>query len=133
MVYEGGWVTVSEVIALSSPVVNARGRKRYYFFHITLSLYPSCHFRVARYAGKDTWNVLDALTVICALVAFIARLRAMPTFGGTSEPGGSFFLAQFFLAASAPLFFARLLLLPQIDGALGPMTQVGEAIRSINV
>ncbi|CAM9784847.1 unnamed protein product, partial [Scytosiphon promiscuus] len=77
-----------------------------------------------RYVGNDTWNVLDALTVVCVLVAFIARLLAMPRFGGPSEPAGSFFLAQFFLAASAPLFFARLLLLPQIDGTLGPMTQI---------
>eukprot|EP00752_Nemacystus_decipiens_P009021 g8052.t1 len=77
-----------------------------------------------RYIGHDTWNLLDAMTVVCVLVAFIARLLAMPMFGGPADPGGSFFVAQVFLAFSAPLFFARLLLLPQIDGTLGPMTQI---------
>ncbi|CAM9102556.1 unnamed protein product, partial [Hapterophycus canaliculatus] len=90
----------------------------------TLRLHYCFQYPVARYVGHDTWNVLDALTLACVLIAFIARLWAMPRFGGPSESGGSFFLAQFFLAASAPLFFARLLLLAQIDGALGPMTQI---------
>lgn len=35
-----------------------------------------------------------------------------------------FFMAQFFLAASAPLLFSRVLFLAQIGRALGPMTQV---------
>lgn len=76
------------------------------------------------------------MTVACVLVAFIARLLALPRFGGPSDPGGSFFVAQVFLAFSAPLFFARLLLLPQIDGTLGPMTQARirfeGAVRSIS-
>eukprot|EP00903_Cladosiphon_okamuranus_P019883 g18275.t1 len=81
-------------------------------------------YAACRYIGHDTWNLLDAMTVACVLVAFIARLLAMPRFGGPPDPGGSFFVAQVFLAFSAPLFFARLLLLPQIDGTLGPMTQI---------
>lgn len=39
------------------------------------------------------------------------------------------FLAQFFLAASAPLLFSRVLFLSQIGSALGPMTQVRHIIN----
>lgn len=66
------------------------------------------------------------MTVVCVFVAFVARLLAMPRFGGPPDPAGSFFVAQFFLAISAPFIFARLLLVPQIDGTLGPMTQASK-------
>ena len=35
-----------------------------------------------------------------------------------------FFIARFSLAAIAPLLFARVLSLAQVDNTLGPMTQV---------
>jgi len=65
------------------------------------------------------------MTVTTVLVAFVFRLLGMYNFEGPSTmPDDSFFLAQFFLASSAPLLFARLLLLLQIDSTLGPMTHV---------
>ncbi|CAN0416276.1 unnamed protein product [Ascophyllum nodosum] len=78
---------------------------------------------IARYILHDTWNLLDVLSIVFVLVAFIFRLRGLTRFGGPSKPGDDFFMAQFFLACSAPLLFARLLLLSQIDGTLGPMMQ----------
>ncbi|CAM9206508.1 unnamed protein product [Ectocarpus fasciculatus] len=70
-----------------------------------------------RYVFYDTWNFLDTSTIGCILVAFIFRMIALDD---------QFFLfhAQFFYALSAPLLFSRLLVLSQIDGTLGPMTQV---------
>ncbi|CAN0376362.1 unnamed protein product, partial [Ascophyllum nodosum] len=79
---------------------------------------------LARYILHDTWNLLDVLSIAFVLVAFIFRLRGLTRFGGPSKPGDDFFIAQFFLASSAPLLFARLLLLSQIDGTLGPMIQI---------
>lgn len=76
-----------------------------------------------RYILHDTWNLLDVLSITFVTVAFIFRLKGLPKFGGQREPGDDFFLSQFFLAWSAPLLFARLLLLSQIDGTLGPMIQ----------
>ncbi len=64
------------------------------------------------------------MTVTTVLVAFVFRLMGMSNFEGSTTPDDSFFLAQFFFASSAPLLFARLLLLLQIDATLGPMTHV---------
>lgn len=67
---------------------------------------------------------MDTFTIVMVSLAFVFRLLGMPTNGGAAAPAEYFFLAQFFLALSAPLLFARLLRLSQIDDTLGPMTQV---------
>ena len=72
----------------------------------------------------DTWNFIDAMSIIFVVVAFTFRLRGTLDPGPSASPSDDFFLAQFFLAASTPFFFARLLLLSQIDETLGPMIQV---------
>lgn len=80
-----------------------------------------------RYVYYDTWNVLDALTITCIMVAFVFRLVGRYDPWGVDETitsGRSFFIAQLLLAISGPLLFARALLLSQIDHTLGPMTQV---------
>lgn len=64
------------------------------------------------------------MTVAIVLLAFIFRLLGMFNVQGPTTPDDAFFLAQFFLASSAPLLFARFLLLLQIDATLGPMTHV---------
>lgn len=63
-------------------------------------------------------------TIATVSLAFLFRLLGMPENGGAATPAEYFFGAQFFLALSAPLLFARLLRLSQIDDTLGPMTQV---------
>lgn len=87
---------------LSAVVFTNRGRYRYFL---------------------DKWNVLDVLTVVFVFVAFVFRMIEL-----TSGDGGHLFVAQFFLASTAPLFSSRVLFLSQIGRALGPMTQV-RAIR----
>lgn len=77
-----------------------------------------------RYLFHDTWNLVDLLTIVMVSLAFIFRLLGMPKNGGEVTPAGHFFAAQFFLALAAPLLFARLMRLSQIDDTLGPMTQV---------
>ncbi|CAM9548053.1 unnamed protein product, partial [Ectocarpus fasciculatus] len=79
---------------------------------------------ITRYLFYDTWNLLDTLTLSTVFLAFIFRLLGMREFGGPADPGDYFFVAQFFLAVSAPLLFARLLRLSQIDNTLGPMIQI---------
>ncbi|CAB1096081.1 unnamed protein product [Ectocarpus sp. CCAP 1310/34] len=79
---------------------------------------------ITRYLFYDTWNLLDTLTLSTVFLAFIFRLLGIREFGGPADPGDYFFVAQFFLAASAPLLFARLLRLSQIDSTLGPMIQI---------
>lgn len=61
---------------------------------------------------------MDTFTIVTVVLAFVFRL--LGKFAGEEH----FFAAQFFLAVSAPLLFARLLRLSQIDDTLGPMTQV---------
>ncbi len=68
----------------------------------------------------DKWNVLDVITVGFVLVAFAFRMVELAT-----GEGGHLFVAQFFLASTAPLLSSRVLFLSQIGRALGPMTQVG--------
>eukprot|EP00903_Cladosiphon_okamuranus_P011821 g11108.t2 len=71
-----------------------------------------------RYFFYDTWNLVDIFTIVTVFLSFVFRLLGM------SAGEEHFFAAQFFLAVSAPLLFARLLLLTQIDDTLGPMTQI---------
>lgn len=77
-----------------------------------------------RYLFHDTWNLVDTSTIVTVSLAFLFRVLGMPSYGGATTPAEYFFAAQFFLALSAPLLFARLLRLSQIDDTLGPMTQV---------
>lgn len=86
-----------------------------------------------RYLFYDTWNILDTLTIVVVAVAFLFRIMALDDgwsakdeelVGTGVSPHDNFFMAQFFLALSAPLLFARVLFLSQIDDTLGPMTQV---------
>eukprot|EP00903_Cladosiphon_okamuranus_P021649 g19903.t1 len=79
---------------------------------------------VTRYLFHDTWNLVDTFTIVTVFLAFLFRVLAMPEYGGAKTPAEFFFAAQFFLAVSAPLLFARLLRLSQIDDTLGPMTQI---------
>ncbi|CAM9621106.1 unnamed protein product [Ectocarpus sp. 13 AM-2016] len=79
---------------------------------------------ITRYLFYDTWNLLDTLTLSTVPLAFFFRLLGTREFGGPATPGDYFFAAQFFLAFSAPLLFARLLRLSQVDGTLGPMIQI---------
>eukprot|EP00903_Cladosiphon_okamuranus_P021895 g20127.t2 len=67
----------------------------------------------------DKWNVLDVLTVVFVFVTFVFRLIEL-----TSGEDIHLFVAQFFLASTAPLLSSRVLFLSQIGRALGPMTQV---------
>lgn len=84
-----------------------------------------------RYLFNDTWNFFDTSTIVCSLVAFVFRIIALhKTYEherGDSVPiedQSAFFVAKVVLAASTPLLFARVLSLSQIDGTLGPMTQI---------
>lgn len=72
---------------------------------------------------------------MCVAAAFVFRIIALhedstkqTTDGADANATGlvtySFFMAQTLLAASAPLLFARVLSLSQIDDTLGPMTQI---------
>ena len=54
-------------------------------------------------------------------VAFVFRMIELQ-----SGEGSHLFVAQFFLASTAPLLSSRVLFLSQIGRALGPMTQVGK-------
>eukprot|EP00752_Nemacystus_decipiens_P006636 g5966.t1 len=72
---------------------------------------------LTRYFFYDTWNLIDMLTIVTVFLGFVFRLM------GKFAREEHFFAAQFFLAVSAPLLFARLLRLTQIDDTLGPMTQ----------
>lgn len=67
----------------------------------------------------DRWNFLDVTTVLFVSISFTFRMMEP-----NSGDGMHLFVAQFFLAASAPLLFSRVLFLAQIGRALGPMTQV---------
>lgn len=71
----------------------------------------------------DRWNFLDVSTVAFIFTAFVFRMMEL-----NSGENQHLFLAQFFLAASAPLLFSRVLFLSQIGSALGPMTQVYRAV-----
>lgn len=95
-----------------------------------------------RYMFDDTWNILDASTIVVVGLAFIFRMIGLdaagwdkgPDDGNSAVTSGSpytakqtcFFVAQTLLAASAPLLFARALFLSQIDDTLGPMMQVSK-------
>lgn len=98
---------------------------------------PETHFTsrfrcdFLRYLFRDAWNILDTATILCVTTAFVYRIIALRASQGmaaadamTTEEQESRFKAQCFLAASAPLLFARLLSLSQIDDTLGPMTRV---------
>lgn len=67
----------------------------------------------------DKWNFLDVTTIVFVTVAFIFRM--MEWHSGELR---HLFMAQVFLAVSAPLLFSRVLFLSQVGSALGPMTQV---------
>lgn len=82
---------------------------------------------LCRYVYYDTWNVLDALTIIFVMIAFVFRVAGRYDPWGIDNAitgGRSFFIAQLLLAISGPLLFARALLLSQIDTTLGSTTQV---------
>lgn len=83
------------------------------------------------------------MTIFAILAALVSRLWAYagncgstnneesfaePSSADNSDSHSSsdraFFFARFFLASIAPMLFARLLFLSQIDPVLGPMTQV---------
>lgn len=83
-------------------------------------VFAFAHGRHVRYF-LDKWNVLDVLTVMFVFVAFVFRMIELQ-----SGEGSHLFVAQFFLASTAPLLSSRVLFLSQIGRALGPMTQVGE-------
>lgn len=68
----------------------------------------------------DKWNFLDVITLYLVLVAFIFRMIGLAT-----ERQSDLVVAQFFLAATAPLLLSRLLFLSQAGSTIGPMTQVG--------
>lgn len=82
----------------------------------TLALFPT---PIARYF-VDKWNFLDVTTVMFVLVAFTFRMIEL-----TTGERRHLFVAQLFLASTAPLLSSRVLFLSQIGRALGPMTQVG--------
>lgn len=67
----------------------------------------------------DKWNFLDVMSILLVVVAFTFRMIQW----GSGQMHHQF-LAQIFLAVSAPLLFSRVLFLSQIGSALGPMTQV---------
>lgn len=63
-------------------------------------------------------------TIGLVLVAFVFRI--MEFFTGDSL---DLALAQFFLAATAPFLFSRVLFLSQVGSALGPTTQVTKHMK----
>ncbi|CAM9575982.1 unnamed protein product, partial [Laminaria digitata] len=72
------------------------------------------------------WNILDTAAIAFIMVAFFFRLLA---FGLHQDPDllastYAFFVARLFLAMVAPLLFARVLSLAQVEKYLGPMTQI---------
>ena len=105
---------------------------------ITLS---NANLRWPRYLFQDAWNILDTSTILVVTVAFIFRIVALNEeaprqrhvegaengemgFLHTPGLGSSVLVAQALLASTAPLLFARILSLSQIDDTLGPMTQI---------
>lgn len=85
-----------------------------------------------RYFFQDAWNILDASTILLVAAAFLLRgldlHHQSDTTGDDDGNGTSWinvrFLGQVFLAGSAIPLFSRVLSLSQIDGTLGPMTQI---------
>ena len=63
---------------------------------------------------------MDVITLYLVFVAFIFRM-----IGFATERKSDLIVAQFFLAATAPLLLSRLLFLAQAGSTIGPMTQVG--------
>lgn len=118
--------------------------------NILFHLATRCSFKVItsisklrrhRYLFKDAWNILDTSTIILATAAFMFRIIAIyedpevQALNGSSNTDNtsisetiqmrtSAFVAQVLLASTAPLLFARILSLSQIDSTLGPMTQI---------
>lgn len=98
--------------------------------------------RPDRYLFQDAWNILDTSTIFLVALAFCFRVAALSEERDHQEPKAfvadgnnvdipemihlnpSAFKAQVFLASTAPLLFARILSLSQIDSTLGPMTQI---------
>lgn len=62
---------------------------------------------------------MDVITLGLVFVAFVFRMVELFT-GRSSD----LLVAQFFMAATAPLLLSRLLFLAQAGSALGPLTQV---------
>lgn len=86
-----------------------------------------------RYLFYDTWNILDIITILEVAMAFVCRVVAIHrgenwsiSDEGTedSDEAAWFFASQLLMAMAAPLLFARLLFLSQVDKTLGPMAQV---------
>lgn len=79
----------------------------------------------------NAWNVLDTLTILCVMVAFVSRIIGVVYYTEDTKETDirAFYVAQLFLAISAPLLFARVLSLSQIDDTLGPMTHVRGDVR----
>ncbi|CAM9651710.1 unnamed protein product [Ectocarpus fasciculatus] len=88
-----------------------------------------------RYFSKDNWNILDTASIFCILLAFTFRIiayiedfnQAATTILGNTLIGQASIKAnnsRFALAAIAPLLFARVLSLAQVDNTFGPMTQI---------
>ena len=79
--------------------------------------------RVVRHTPRryfyDKWNFLDVTTIALVFVAFVFRMIELAT-----ERSSDLFIAQFFMAATAPFLFSRVLFLSQVGSTLGPMTQV---------
>lgn len=66
-------------------------------------------------------------TIVLVAAAFLFRMIEW----GSGELR-HLFLAQAFLAVSAPLLFSRVLFLSQIGSALGPMTQVMAGLAAMS-
>ncbi|CAM9739606.1 unnamed protein product, partial [Discosporangium mesarthrocarpum] len=77
---------------------------------------------------SEAWNCLDMFLLLCFGSSLISRIFS---WAGSREGGGgsesawnALFLARLFLAVSAPIFFARVLFLVQVDPLLGPFLTV---------
>ncbi|CAM9276488.1 unnamed protein product [Scytosiphon promiscuus] len=96
---------------------------------------------IGRYLFQDAWNILDSLTLLCVAGAFTFRMVALHEDGEADQSDSNpisdnimetvsaatqspVLWARVLLAVSAIPLFARILSLSQIDGTLGPMTQI---------
>lgn len=92
----------------------------------------SCNLRVTNWRPQHVYSIPSALYQVLisppstppSLLAFAPDLLTRSSPATVVDREQSFFVARFFLAAIAPLLFARVLSLAQVDEYLGPMTQV---------
>ncbi|CAN0415828.1 unnamed protein product, partial [Discosporangium mesarthrocarpum] len=77
---------------------------------------------------SEAWNCLDLILLLCFGTALVSRIVSWAGVGEGDREGESawsaLFLARFFLAVSAPIFFSRNLFLVQVDPLLGPFLTV---------